>query len=317
MKKEELKMEETMMKETTYEEILSELEKFDVKDRYDDSNIASENKKIKEIETKLIKSEEVSILGYDIYKYSQFDESQQNLIPFVFELLKKETIRFCIEGETALFSKSDFSDNFISTGDGGFLIFRNPLKAIVFNTIFFAHLQTFNSYRFYPKLRHYIGPLTIRSCLTRDNVFHYQKNYYGPGIITNARILSKDKLNRFLIDEETHLWFLSKFTGIENITEITLEDISQVIELNKKNGISIFFTIEERMEENKRNRKHCKFKSCHLQKVGSVKAKESTISVYNVELQSYMYIFDEKDEHKGKHFIVSIGNSNCTGIGEI
>lgn len=305
------------MKETSYEEILDELNHIDVKDRYDDSEIKPDIKKFIELEKKVIESEEVSILGYDIYKYSQFDESQQNLIPFIFELLKKETIRFCIEGEDALFTQKDFSDNFISTGDGGFLIFNNPLQAVVFNTIFFAHLQTFNSYRLYPKLRHYIGPLTIRSCLTRDNVFHYQNNYYGPGIITNARIISKDKLNRFLIDEKTQQWFLTKFTGIENITEITLEDINQVIPLKKGTVISIFFSLENEIEDNKQNRKHCKYKSCHLQKIGSVKAKESTISVYNVELQSYIYIYDENDDDKAKHFIVSIGNSNCTGIGEI
>lgn len=305
------------MKRTSYDEILNELEKIDVKDRYDDSEINTDNNRFNELEKKVIKSEEVCILGYDIYKYSQFEESQQNLIPFIFELLKKETIRFCIEGEDGLFSENDFSNNFISTGDGGFLIFQNPLQAIVFNTIFFAHLQTFNSFRLYPKLRHYIGPLTIRSCLTLNNIFHYENNYYGPGIITNARILSKDKLNRFLIDERTHQWFQKKFTGIENISEITLEDINQIIPIKKEIINSIFFSSEIQIEERKQNRKHCKFRSCHIQKIGSISAKESIISVYNVELQSYMYICDEQDMEKGKHFIVSVGNSNCTGIGEI
>ena len=305
------------MKETSYDDILTELNKIDVKDRYDDSDIEPETEIFKQFEKSVIKSEKVCILGYDIYKYSQFAESQQNLIPFIFDLLKKETIRFCEGLEKYIFIDVGFSDNFISTGDGGFIIFQNPLQAIVFNTIFFLHLQAYNSFRLYPKLGLYIGPLTIRSCLTMGNIFHYGKNYYGPGIITNARIISKDKLNRFLIDEKTYQWFLTKFNGIENITEITLEDINQVVRLQKKITSSLFFSSESQIEVRKQGREYNKFISCHLQKIGSVLAKESSISVYNVELQAYMYVFDETDINKGKHFVVSVGNLNCTGLGEI
>lgn len=305
------------MKETTYEEILDELNQIDVKDRYDDSEIQPDNNKFKELEENVIESEESCVLGYDIYKYSQFEKPQQNLIPFVFELLYQETIRFCQNSEKELFSGISFNEIFISTGDGGFIIFNNPLQAIIFNTIFFGHLHTFNSGRLYPKLGKFIGPITIRSCMTRDNVFHYQNNYYGPAIITNSRILSKDKLNRFLIDENTYQWFLQKINGIENITELTIEDINSIFKDLITVENTLFFSHIRDFSLRIQSRKHCNFKSCHLQKIGTILAKSDTMSVYNIELQAYLYLCDEKDISKGKTFTVSVGNLNCTGIGEI
>jgi hypothetical protein len=49
-------------------------------------------------------------------------------------------------------------------------------------------------------------------------------NTYGPGIISAARIISKDRLNRFLIDENTHLWFLKNLHGIEGLIRLKISD---------------------------------------------------------------------------------------------
>lgn len=47
-----------------------------------------------------------------------------------------------------------------------------------------------------------IGEINLRYSLTYDNLYFYNKNYYGPAIINCARIMSKDKLNRFLLDKK-------------------------------------------------------------------------------------------------------------------
>ena len=304
------------MKETTYEELLEELNSVDVQDYLDNSDIEKDDK-IEKLVIDNIEYRELSILGYDIYEYSQYELSKQSLIPFVFELLYKKIIPLILQSTDNLFEESDFSNNLISTGDGGFFIFQNPLQCVVFNTIFFGLLHAFNSYTFYPKLRDYIGPLTIRSCITTDKVYHYENNYFGPAIITNARIISKDKLNRFLIDENTYQWFLKKLSGIENIPEITYEDICNAKVVKNTTAPSIFFYKEENLLKTMHNRRASKFKNCHIQKIGTITAKKNVMSVYNVELQAHMYYSDDKNIFLGKPFTITVGNLNCTGIGEI
>lgn len=303
------------MKETTYDELLANLNSVDDKDKLDNKEI-EKDEKIEELVNNNIEYQESSVLGYDIYEYSQYDLSKQSLIPFVFDLLYKETIRFCLSDEQIIFKADDFDNNLISTGDGGFIIFQNPLQSIVFNTLFFGLLHTFNSYSFYPKLRDFIGPLTIRSCITTGKVYHYENNYFGPAIITNARIISRDKLNRFLIDENTYQWFMKNLNGIENLPEITLEDVYNAKIINKNSSEAIFFYKESNFIFAQQNRKYSKFKNCHIQKIGTVTAKKNIISVYNVELQAYMYYVDEKNMDIGKTFTISVGNLNCTGLVE-
>lgn len=305
------------MKETSYEELLEQLNRIDTKDRLDKEEII-EDDQIEQLSINNIEYNERSILGYDIYEYSQYELSKQSLIPFVFDLLYKETKTFCLRYARSLFDVNDFDNNLISTGDGGFIIFQNPLQCVVFNTLFLGLLQTFNSCSFYPKLREFIGPLTIRSCVTTDKVYHYENNYFGRAIITNARIISRDKLNRFLIDENTYQWFLKNLNGIENIPEVTYEDICNInVVKNISEPGTLFFYKEADLLKITHNRHMPKFKNCHIQKIGIVTAKKNTVSVYNVELQAYMYYVDENDHNKGKSFTVTVGNLNCTGIGEI
>lgn len=304
------------MKETSYEELLEQLNRIDTKDRLDNEEII-EDDQIEQLSINNIEYNKRSILGYDIYEYSQYELSKQSLIPFVFDLLYKETKTFCLRYARALFDVNDFDNNLISTGDGGFIIFQNPLQCVVFNTLFLGLLQTFNSCSFYPKLRDFIGPLTIRSCITTDKVYHYENNYFGPAIITNSRIISRDKLNRFLIDENTYQWFLKNLNGIENIPEITYEDICNANLVKKNATSSIFFYEEVKQLKRLQDRRFSKYKNCHIQKIGTVTAKKNVMSVYNVEIQAYMYYVEEKNQSIGRCFTVTIGNLNCTGIGEI
>jgi hypothetical protein len=215
-----------------------------------------------------------------------------------------------------IFKGYNFEGHFIPTGDGGFVIFDNPLQALVFNALFSSLLLTYNSSRFYPKLRNHTGPIFLRSCMTTNDVFYYNGNLYGPAIINNSRILSKDKLNRFLIDENSHNWFLKKINGIESITETFYEKILQINGSPTGKYISSLFGNLADSAKHRTNPKVSKFKNCHLQKIGYITSKNQTISIYNVEIQLYQYFMDENDDNQGTGFIVSIGNTNSSGISD-
>jgi hypothetical protein len=258
-----------------------------------------------------------TVLGLDLYAYSKFEFNKQTLIPFVFDLLYQETRINCVEYEGCFFEGYSFEDNFISIGDGCYQIFDNPIQAFIFNANFYITLHTYNVCRFYPELRIYTGDLFFRSCITSGKKFSYEKNHYGPAIITNARILSRDKLNRFLIDEKTYRWFLAKIDGIENIGEIPLEELLEILDIYPDWGRTAIFRTNEtyKMDDhNKFGRKYGKIKSCHVQKIGNISAKEELFSVYNVEIQIYTYIFNPNDSVTGRGMVVSIGNSNNSGI---
>lgn len=304
------------MPEVTHEALLQALNGFDEKDYFRLSeHIPGDYQN--EISTHLlsqIQESQKAVLGFDIYQYSQYEPEQQNLVPFLFELLFNEAKRQVLEAENTFFEATSIDRKFISTGDGGFQIFDNPLQAVVFNTQFHAILLCYNSSRFYPKLRTFVGPIYLRTCVTYGQVFDYNDNHYGQAIILNARILSKDKLNRFLVDDSTHLWFLRKMNGIENITEITVERLMVALGLSGAPRVSTYFSPAATRHLVTANPTMSKYRSCHSQKIGTVHAKKLPLSIYNVEIQLYAYLMDENDHSRGDGMVVTIGNSNSSGI---
>ena len=79
-----------------------------------------------------------AVLGIDIYKYSSYEEFAQTLVPCMFKLLFRETIDMCFKNHAFLFqkyTKAEFEENFISTGDGGYVMFDNPLHALLLPAI--------------------------------------------------------------------------------------------------------------------------------------------------------------------------------------
>jgi pyrroline-5-carboxylate reductase len=285
-----------------------------------ESNEGNKEKIIDEIDSKIllgIKYRSCTVLGLDLYGYSKFEIKEQTLIPLVFDLIYQETIENSVDYEGSFFEGYSFKDNFISTGDGCFQIFENPIQAFIFNINFFINLHTYNSFRYYPKFRIYTGEFFYRSCITSGEIFSYEKNHYGPAIITNARILSKDRLNRFLIDENTYKWFLTYIDGVESLSEITLEELIKILKIDLGLVSSAIFRNNESYKMNTNNkygREFGKIKSCHVQKIGNISAKADIFSIYNLELQIYVYIFDPKNKETGKGIVVSIGNSNNSGI---
>lgn len=100
-----------------------------------------------------VTAESRSIVGIDIYKYSSFEFYKQSLIPFIFEMLYRETTNNCMKNEPWLFqhlSFDKFISAFIPTGDGGFQELRSPLHAIIFIIHFEANLYTHGGSNLYP-----------------------------------------------------------------------------------------------------------------------------------------------------------------------
>ena len=95
------------------------------------------------------------VLGIDIYKYSHFEGDRQRIVPSIFKVLYDQTIAHCVEYEPTIFKGADFKNRFISTGDGGFLIFNTPVQALAFALYLQAN----------------IAPLTPDSCFRASTAF--------------------------------------------------------------------------------------------------------------------------------------------------
>jgi hypothetical protein len=240
----------------------------------------SEKPDTKELWSKLVdhfmveEIEDKTVVGIDIYQYSQYEESVQILIPIIFQEIYKNCIYMCWANEKYLFQKYEevkqLSEQFIDTGDGGFQIFDTPLHAIIFICHFSTAIHLYNSYSILPKMRSITGEISLRYVMTHDKTYKIitydeNKRYYGPSIINNARILGKDNLNRFLIDQNTYEWFMMKISGIENLEHLKYGGISNLeyfkkneydAEIIKKNKYSIFLEDDENTDKSKISKFH-------------------------------------------------------------
>jgi hypothetical protein len=246
-------------------------------------------------------------LGIDIYKYSEYEETKQVLIPFVFDLILDETIETVLQSESSLFAEFTKKDNFISTGDGGFVIFPTPLHALVFNLNLYAYLHLFNTGHFFPKLSKYIDGIVVRSSITYDNIFAYENNYYGKAIIVNSRILAKDRLNRFLVDKNTHDYFSKYFNGIESLIITRAIDIKRILKIEGKLDSYIF--------NNKFRNEILNpwLKNIHIQKVIDLFSKNTKLIIYNVEIQ-FLGGYIRENVEDSVAFVLTIGNTNVNDI---
>lgn len=257
-------------------------------------------------------SKKYSVLGIDIYKYSKFEYERQKLIPVLFRFLVRETIKNCFELESSFslyYENNEIENNLIDTGDGGYLIFNDPIDSIIFSVYFNANLHAFNSFRNFPKLRKILGPITIRYAITLDRVYKIDSRFYGPGIINNSRIMSKDKLNRLLIDGNTYEWFLLNTNGIENISRIS----DQLLFTQKPlRGLT-----QDKIKTlifNQRNDIIPVIKNVFCQKLEKINIKDDEFDVYNLIIQTCLYMYDEDDIDKETVLTTTIGNMNCNGI---
>ncbi|TGM78080.1 hypothetical protein EHR01_08145 [Leptospira mtsangambouensis] len=312
------------MENVTFNEIKSLINSID-KEINTNSNLEYNKENVsKEFEEKInFHNDKKSVLGIDIYQYSKFPFKEQSLIPFLIKFIIEKSKREILNNDKFLFQNLIENDilnlDYINTGDGGFFIFETPLHSIVFSIYVEFYFRSFNSGKFLPKLRTYLGPLTLRYANTFDTIFKFDNNFYGPGIINNARILSKDKLNRYLIDENTYNWFLFKMNGIESLRAIKLEELintepfsnytSKDLTGSEYSAISKHYAV---------GAQNFGIIESHIQKIGTIAAKKDLFSIYNLHLQFtarlHNNILDNNGSLEGTDIIFSLGNLNTTGI---
>lgn len=253
--------------------------------------------------------EKKAVLGFDIYQYSRFPIVDQSLIPHLFKKLYDATVQNCLESEKFFFtysSKNDFENSLIDTGDGGFQILNNPFEAFIFAIYFQANIVRYNSgnellmYLYKP-----IGEISLRYSLTFQRIFKYANNFYGPAIINCARIIAKDRLNRFLADDNSINWFKDSFNSLETCLDFDPQTDFKKIRLfksqfNETNYESILFPI------NGSN----KIKSIDILKIGYIKSKYDILSIYSIHSQ----ILLSSNGKPFKKYRISLGNINTGGL---
>ncbi len=280
--------------------------------------VPDETQLLKELRAKMSPDDvsSKSVLGLDIYQYSSYGEFEQMLIPLLFRMLFTTTIDLCFENHPFIFQKYNkeiIRKSYISTGDGGFVIFDNPMQSLLFACNYAIVLRVYNAFHFFPRLRKIIGGISTRYAITYDKLYSYNNNFYGRAIINNSRILSSDSLNRCLMDEHAHRWFTVNIDGIENLQIITIEDVAHIYEFSNGYDTKLLTTKEDKIFSHESNREKGIINSDIL-KIGRIKAKETDLSIYNLHLQVSMSLVNNDDPTQQKIVTVSLGNLNTTGI---
>lgn len=313
-----------------YEEVLGTLRQLDQRDRYGDNGRVPDCADLRQaLETTYGASpgSPMSVLGVDVYRYSQYAELEQALVPLVLRLIYEEAARDCLSQERFVFQEfletpderinrrtagSRLRKDWIDTGDGGFQMLATPLHALLMALNFETDVRTYNSGHFYPKLHQVVGSLSLRYCITTGAVFRFERSFYGPAIIDNARILSRDTLNRCLIDESTFDWFTDKFNGVESLEFSTLDNVKTLPDFSgyspdylAKSNVLIPAEWEDGSEL-----------PIHLvaaQKIGTIQAKRSSLSIYNLYVQALL-VLSENNGTNQSTFVVGLGNLNTSGL---
>ncbi|HEY5589895.1 MAG TPA: hypothetical protein VIK55_02645 [Paludibacter sp.] len=247
-----------------------------------------------------------TVLGIDIYKYSEYPPEIQTYIPVLFNELYKLTTGTCIKKENFIFQKygdtiEHFKSHFISTGDGGFQIFDNPLQALTFVIYFQAYVRRLNSKSYTSKIMinlcNIIGKIELRYTISTDKIYSYDNNFYGPAIINNARILAKDHLNRLLLDSSSLDWFDLNINTVENLLVFAKNDLMK----------SDYFADYDIKKESLLFDENIHFTSVDILKIGNISSKNTILDVYNLKIQVRLEVLN-------KTFVITIGNLNTQGI---
>lgn len=306
------------LKSLEFDKILELLHEYDTESIYEKVNIIPESEDLYEkistyIDTKSFTKR--GVLGIDIYRYGMFKHLEQTLIPAIFKIFFDKTINLCLNSNQYVFqnyTKKIIENSFISTGDGGYLIFETPLHAMFFAINFEVVVRSYNSFHLFPRLRKIIGSISLRYAITYDTLFHFDNNFYGSAIINNARILGKDNLNRCLLDERSFNWFLTNIDGIENLQVYTINDIANIYDFQNYNTDPIDHGVNEIISKEK-TRLYGIINSDIL-KIGEIQAKEMSLKIYNLHLQVSLKIRSDSASKNERLITISLGNLNTSGI---
>jgi hypothetical protein len=305
------------IKELDFNKIKEILSEYDRESVYNKVNILPNSDDLyqqieKYVDTKSFNKK--AVLGIDIYKYGMYKHLEQTLIPSIFKILFDKAIKLCLENNKFVFqhyTKERIENSYISTGDGGFVIFDTPLHALFFSINFEMMVRTYNSYHLYPKLRDIIGSINLRYAITYDTVYYFEKNHYGSAIIFNSRILERDSLNRCLIDQDTYNWFLINIDGIENLQVLTINEVFNIYEFQSYDKELIRKGENEIM--NTRISRYSGIINSDVSKIGQIASKGMDLNIYNLHLQITMKASSSPTTTK-RTITISLGNLNTAGI---
>jgi hypothetical protein len=309
---------ENRVRKLQYDELLEILRQYDTESIFEKVNMIPDSEDLHEAISEYINLRSFvkrSVLGIDIYRYGLYKHLEQVLIPPLFKILFEKAIRLCLENNQFIFqryTKEKIDKSFISTGDGGFVIFETPLHSLFFAINFEMVIRAYNSYHLFPKLRNIIGSLSLRYAISYDTIFHFDNNFYGSAIINCARILDKDTLNRCLIDQSTYDWFLISIDGLENLQVLTIDDISNIydfLDYDRK-----FLTEGENEILDDKTTRRSGIINSDILKVGQIQSKETLINIYNLHLQVTMQVWSDRKVESKRTITVSLGNLNTSGI---
>lgn len=249
-----------------------------------------------------------SILGIDIYKYSQYEQVPQILVPVLFDHLYRSTCYLVATYESFFFSHAsikEFQKDFISTGDGGYQIFDNPIQALIFAIYFQVNTKRYlagqNTVPFASELFKMVKSLDLRYVITHGDIYKYHNIFYGESIINNARILSKDNLNRLLIDQSSVNWFIQNINSVENLLDIKKDDLLKIpiFKENSADKGSYLFELGG------------KIVSVDILKIGNVLVKSKLLNIYNLHVQAITQLEAKSPYNK---YVITLGNLNTDGI---
>jgi hypothetical protein len=306
------------IKRLEYEDIKRILKEFDERVVFKKTNVVPDEHDLYYELQKYVEYKKVphnAVLGIDIFQYSSYSEFKQTLIPYVFKTMFEMAAKLCLTNHAYIFQgyrAEDFDKQFISTGDGGFLILDTPLHALLFAANLAIILRVYNSFNLFPKLRKIIGGLTFRYALTYDHIYYFDRNYYGRAIINNARILIKDELNRCLIDEHVHTWFTTNIGGLESLQVLTIDDVANI--LTFKENYAPEFLEQPDVIFGKETSREIGIINSDVLKIGKIKSKETDLTIYNLHIQISIWLTNDDNPSQKKRITISLGNLNTTGI---
>jgi len=147
--------------------------------------------------------------------------------------------------------------------------------------------------------------------LTLDTVYHLDDNWFGAGIITNARILSRDTLNRCLADSASVAWFVERAGSVEALQVVGTPEIAALACRDQKTiqGVkSIVFPLASGSADRRKE-----FRFISTQKIGVIEVKNTELDIYNIYAQ-LVVMHSSGDGSFNRRSVVTLGNLNTSGL---
>jgi hypothetical protein len=270
-----------------------------------------ENTREFEVKTKEIISSELvpkTVLGVDIFEYSKMEDAKQFYVPYIVQNMFDLTIENLLKKESMFFQKKELDEIIlrkIDTGDGFFILLDNPLKALIFLFHFCVQIELILTRNSLSGLMKCVNDYTFRYSISTGGTYFYNNKYYGESIIKCSRILSLDKLNRFLIDKESYFWFYNNSDGLDTLRMYTSKKIKEhsvSLVVDEKGKSLIFPEITDELP----------IINTIIQKIGNVQSKKDIVDVYSVFIQLRIkYVLGDEREAP---LVISIGNLNSSGL---